>query len=85
MTHNPGNRKLPIDLIGAVNMRRSEKDLALSIMDLHNRAVTYGLTRTTDALRLAMNVVLIEVREREEAEIVTDAQNGYDRNGDVIR
>jgi hypothetical protein len=66
-------------------MRRSEKDFALSLLDLHNRAVTYQLTQTTEALKRSIKIALKEIREREEAEIVTDAQNGYDRNGDVIR
>ena len=64
-------------------MKRSEKDLALSVMDAYNRAVTYQLPRTVDALRLALNVIMIEMREREEAEII--GLHYYDANGDLIR
>ncbi len=77
-------------------MKRSEKDLALSVMDAYNRAVTYQLPRTVDALRLALNVIMIEMREREEAEIIAEARGAeitaeiiglhyYDANGDLIR
>lgn len=64
-------------------MKRSEKDFGVCMMDLYARACHDRLPRTSAALKAALQILIIELREREDREFAQEPIEGFDGNGDL--
>jgi len=66
-------------------MKRTEKDFGVCMMDLYARSCHDRLPRTSAALKSALQILITELREREDREFVEEPIEAFDRNGDLLK
>jgi len=70
---------------GVIFMKRTEKDFGVCMMDLYARSCHDRLPRTSAALKSALQILITELREREDREFVEEPIEAFDRNGDLLK